>query len=305
MRAMVTGGAGFIGSHVVDALVARGDDVVVVDNLSTGKRANLNERARFAEPDIRDAAALGAAFAEARPESVFHLAAQADVRRSVENPALDADGERRRDDPRARSRARATALRSSSPRPAARSTASASGRRTEDVRAQPLAPTGRRARRRGVPRDGQLACTAPATWRFARQRLRATAGPARRGRRGRDLLRPTRRRREPRSSETARQTRDYVYVGDVRRGDAAGPGQDGGVFNVGTGARPPSSSSQTPASALAASARARVRGGAARRAPAKRPRSGARRTGAGLPRGKLPGRRPRGHMAAVSCRRSA
>ena len=91
MRAVVTGGAGFIGSHLVDALLARGDDVWVLDNLSTGRRERVAEGARLVEGDIRDAEAVGAAFAEARPDACFHLAAQADVRRSVEDPAYDAD----------------------------------------------------------------------------------------------------------------------------------------------------------------------------------------------------------------------
>ena len=91
MRAIVTGGAGFIGSHLVDALVARGDDVVVVDSLATGKRERLNDGARLVVEDIRDAQALDEAFREARPDVCFHLAAQADVRRSVEEPVFDGD----------------------------------------------------------------------------------------------------------------------------------------------------------------------------------------------------------------------
>jgi UDP-glucose 4-epimerase len=94
MRALVTGGAGFIGSNLVDALLARGDQVTVLDDLSTGRRENLSgalgSGARLAELDVRDAAALEAAFAQARPEVVFHLAAQIDVRLSVADPALDA-----------------------------------------------------------------------------------------------------------------------------------------------------------------------------------------------------------------------
>ena len=89
MRAIVTGGAGFIGSHVAEALVARGDEVHVLDNLASGKRENLPEGAQFHEGDIRNGAA--SVFDEARPEVCFHLAAQADVRVSVERPDYDAD----------------------------------------------------------------------------------------------------------------------------------------------------------------------------------------------------------------------
>ena len=95
MDCLVTGGAGFIGSNLVDALLARGDRVTVIDNLSTGKRANL-ERAlahgvSLTEADVRDAQAVSEIFAQACPELVFHLAAQIDVRYSVENPAGDAN----------------------------------------------------------------------------------------------------------------------------------------------------------------------------------------------------------------------
>jgi UDP-glucose 4-epimerase len=94
MRSLVTGGAGFIGSNLVDALVARGDEVTVVDDLRTGRRSNLEgalaASAELVELDIRDAAALAAVAAERRPETVFHLAAQIDVRKSIEDPAFDA-----------------------------------------------------------------------------------------------------------------------------------------------------------------------------------------------------------------------
>jgi UDP-glucose 4-epimerase len=89
MRALVTGGAGFIGSHLVDALVERGDEVHVVDNFATGRRENLNDAATVHEHDIR--MPLGPVFAAARPEQVFHLAAQADVGTSVQQPQLDAE----------------------------------------------------------------------------------------------------------------------------------------------------------------------------------------------------------------------
>jgi UDP-glucose 4-epimerase len=84
VRAVVTGGAGFIGSHLVDALVARGDEVTVVDDLSTGRPENVPPRARLVEHDVREPF-------EAEADVVFHLAAQADVGTSVERPAFDAE----------------------------------------------------------------------------------------------------------------------------------------------------------------------------------------------------------------------
>jgi len=89
VQAVVTGGAGFIGSNLVDALIERGDSVDVVDNLSSGKRENVHERARLHVLDIREP--LDDLFAELRPDVCFHLAAQADVRVSVERPDYDAE----------------------------------------------------------------------------------------------------------------------------------------------------------------------------------------------------------------------
>jgi UDP-glucose 4-epimerase len=93
MRTLVTGGAGFIGSNLVDALTERGDEVTVVDDISTGKRHNLNQAltngAQLSELDIRDDEAVNGAIERARPEAIFHLAAQIDVRRSVADPAND------------------------------------------------------------------------------------------------------------------------------------------------------------------------------------------------------------------------
>jgi UDP-glucose 4-epimerase len=93
MKALVTGGAGFIGSHLVDALLERGDDVVVIDDLSTGRRENLDgalaRGASLLEGDITDAEAISDVFSTQRPELVFHLAAQIDVRRSVTDPVFD------------------------------------------------------------------------------------------------------------------------------------------------------------------------------------------------------------------------
>jgi UDP-glucose 4-epimerase len=94
MKALVTGGAGFIGSNLVDALLARGDEAVVLDDLSTGKRENLEgalaNGATLVEADIRDREAIEELAGSERPEVIFHLAAQMDVRKSVADPAWDA-----------------------------------------------------------------------------------------------------------------------------------------------------------------------------------------------------------------------
>jgi UDP-glucose 4-epimerase len=89
MKILVTGGAGFIGSHIVDAYVDHDHEVVVVDDLSTGRRENLNPRARFVQLDIREPAARDLVRQE-RPDVINHQAAQIDVRRSVADPVFDA-----------------------------------------------------------------------------------------------------------------------------------------------------------------------------------------------------------------------
>lgn len=89
MKILVTGGAGFIGSHVVDRLVQEGHRVAVVDNLSTGKRRNLNRSARFYKMDIQSSR-LERVFSHERPVLVMHLAAQMNVRRSTDDPEFDA-----------------------------------------------------------------------------------------------------------------------------------------------------------------------------------------------------------------------
>jgi UDP-glucose 4-epimerase len=92
---LVTGGAGFIGSNLVDALVARGDDVVVLDNLATGRRSNLDSAlargAQLVVEDIRDAALVRTLLEQEKPEVIFHLAAQIDVRVSAAKPVYDAE----------------------------------------------------------------------------------------------------------------------------------------------------------------------------------------------------------------------
>jgi UDP-glucose 4-epimerase len=90
-RAIVTGGAGFIGSHVVDALLADGYAVTVIDDLSSGDAARVAGEAKLVELDIVDAPALEALVAEVQPRAIFHLAAQSSVVVSVENPGLDCE----------------------------------------------------------------------------------------------------------------------------------------------------------------------------------------------------------------------
>jgi len=94
MRALVTGGAGFIGSHLVDALLERGNEVTVLDDFSSGRESNLAGAlaagALLVRGDVRDAQTVHEAFEAARPEAVFHLAAQVDVRLSLADPGYDA-----------------------------------------------------------------------------------------------------------------------------------------------------------------------------------------------------------------------
>lgn len=89
MKVLLTGGAGFIGSHVADLLLDRGHEVAIVDNLSTGKRENVPRDARFYELDVRGGCAE--VFEEFAPEALCHQAAQMDVRRSVREPDFDAE----------------------------------------------------------------------------------------------------------------------------------------------------------------------------------------------------------------------
>jgi len=90
MKILVTGGAGFIGSHLVDKLIEEGHEVAVVDDLSAGKKENLNPKAGFYKIDICSPEISGI-FEKEKPEVVFHLAAQINVRKSVENPLKDAE----------------------------------------------------------------------------------------------------------------------------------------------------------------------------------------------------------------------
>ena len=94
MKILITGGAGFIGSHIVDVCVQRGYSVTIIDNLSTGQRANIahhkhNTFVHFYETDICDTARMQEIFQTVQPEVVFHLAAQINVRESIKNPSYD------------------------------------------------------------------------------------------------------------------------------------------------------------------------------------------------------------------------
>lgn len=90
VKILVTGGAGFIASHIVDAYIQLGHNVTILDNLSTGSRKNVNPKAKFVHQDIRDADAMHALFGKGRFDAVNHHAAQIDVRRSVADPVFDA-----------------------------------------------------------------------------------------------------------------------------------------------------------------------------------------------------------------------
>jgi len=91
VRVLVTGGAGFIGSNIVDALISAGHEIAIIDNLSTGKEENINPEASFFHIDITDFEALEGIFQNFKPEIVFHVAAQIDLRKSVEEPSFDAE----------------------------------------------------------------------------------------------------------------------------------------------------------------------------------------------------------------------
>jgi UDP-glucose 4-epimerase len=234
VRAVVTGGAGFIGSHVVDALLARGDEVHVVDDLSTGRRENIAAAATVHERDIREP--LTGLFDELRPEVVVHLAAQADVGTSVERPRFDAD---------VNVLGTISVLEAARPHGAQVVFSSTGGAiygecerpaREDDAR-RPLSPygTAKLAAEEYLATWNRLYGTRHVALRFANvygprqlpkleggvvaifvDRLRAGEGVTIFG--------------------DGTQTRDFVYVGDVVAAVLAAAGRDGGIFNVGTGA---------------------------------------------------------------------
>jgi UDP-glucose 4-epimerase len=232
LRALVTGGAGFIGSHVADALLARGDDVTLLDDLSDGKRENVPDGARLIEGDIREP---GEAFAAARPEVVFHLAAQKDIRVSVARPDFDADVNvvgtvrileaAREHGAQIVFSSTGGAIYGECEEPA-----------PEDMPRRPLAPYGasKLAGEEYLETYNRLYGTRHVSLRYGnvygpRQDPHGEAGVvAIFFNKLRDGERPT-------IFGDGRQTRDYVYVGDVVRATLAAQDVDGGVFNVGTG----------------------------------------------------------------------
>jgi len=232
MRAIVTGGAGFIGSHAAEALIARGDEVHVLDDLSKGKRENVPAGAELHEADIRQPDEV---FAAVRPELVLHLAAQADVRTSIERPDYDADVNvigtlrileaARRHGSRLVFSSTGGAIYGECTRPA-----------PETADRQPLAPygTSKLCGEEYLATWHRLYGTKHVSLRFGnvygpRQEPHGEAGVVS------IFMGLLRDGGTPRIYGDGRQTRDYVFVGDVVGAMLAALGRDGGVFNVGTG----------------------------------------------------------------------
>jgi len=229
----VTGGAGFIGSHVVEALLARGDEVTVVDDLSNGKRENVADGAQLVVQDMRDG--LADVFAEARPELCCHLAAQVDVRVSVERPEHDAsvnvlgtvavlEAARAHD---------AQVVFSSS---GGAIYGECDGPAPEASERRPLAPYGvsKLAGEEYLAGYNRLYGARHVSLRYGnvygpRQDPYGEAGVVA------IFLGRLAEGEAPHIFGDGLQTRDYVYAGDVARATLAAVGHEGGVFNVGTG----------------------------------------------------------------------
>ena len=233
MRAVVTGGAGFIGSTLADALVGRGDEVHVVDDLSSGRREQVAAEAQLHVLDIR--APLADALAGARPEVVFHLAAQIDVRRSVADPVADAATNvlgtlqvlelARAHEAQVVFASTGGAIYGECERPA-----------TEAAERRPVSPygTSKLAAEEYLAAWNRLYGT-----RHVALRLGNVYGPRQdpHGEAGVVAIFLSRiRDGEPATIfGDGSQTRDYVFVQDVVRAFVAATGAGGGVFNVGTG----------------------------------------------------------------------
>ena len=233
MRAIVTGGAGFIGSHVVDALVARGDEVAVIDSLVHGKEENVSSGAALHVRDIREP--LDDIFDAVRPEAVFHLAAQADVRVSVEHPVEDATV-----NVLGTVRILEMARRHGAQVVFASTGGAIYGECTEAAREDspcaPLSPygTAKLAAEEYIRSYNRLYETRHIALRYGnvygpRQDPHGEAGVVA------IFLGALARGEHAKIFGDGRQTRDYVYVGDVARATTSTVGQDRGTFNVGTG----------------------------------------------------------------------
>jgi len=230
---LVTGGAGFIGSHVAEALVARGEEVVVLDDLSTGKRENLPEGVELIEGDIREP--QEELFAGLKPEVCYHLAAQADVRVSVSRPDHDA---------------RINVIGTVNLLQAALETGtqvvfSSTGGAIygecerpapEDSPKQPLAPygTSKLAGEEYLATYNRLHGTRHVTLRYGnvygpRQDPHGEAGVVA------IFFNRFLNGEQPEIFGDGTQTRDYVYAPDVVRATLAAAERDGGVYNIGTG----------------------------------------------------------------------
>ncbi len=233
MRAIVTGGAGFIGSHVVDALVAQEAEVAVVDSLVHGSKDNVAAGAELHVRDIREP--LDDLFDAVRPEAVFHLAAQADVRVSVERPVEDAEV-----NVLGTVRILEAARRHGAQVVFASTGGAIYGECTEAAREEsprePLSPygTAKLAGEEYLSSFNRLYGSRHIALRYGnvygpRQDPHGEAGVVA------IFLGALARGEQARIFGDGRQTRDYVYVGDVARATVSALGHEGGVFNVGTG----------------------------------------------------------------------
>jgi UDP-glucose 4-epimerase len=233
VRAIVTGGAGFIGSHVVDALLARGDEVAVIDSLVHGTKDNVAAAAELHVRDIREP--LDDVFAEIQPEAVYHLAAQADVRVSVERPVDDAE---------VNVLGTVRILECARQHGAQVVFASTGGAiygecevaANENSAREPLSPygTAKLAAEEYLASFNRLYGTRHIALRYGnvygpRQDPHGEAGVVA------IFLGALSRGEQAKIFGDGLQTRDYVYVGDVARATTSTIGQDSGVFNVGTG----------------------------------------------------------------------
>jgi UDP-glucose 4-epimerase len=232
VRAVVTGGAGFIGSHVVESLLSRVDEVHLLDDLSSGKRENVADGATLHEGDIRSDCER--VFDEVKPEACFHLAAQIDVRVSVERPDLDADVNvigtvrvleaARKHGTKVVFSSTGGAIYGECDRPA-----------PEDSPRRPLAPygTSKLAAEEYLAMYNRLYGTSHVSMRYGnvygpRQDAHGEAGVVA------IFMSKLRDGETPRIFGDGKQTRDYVYVADVAAATLAGLEHDGSVFNVGT-----------------------------------------------------------------------